>query len=249
MLDLSGRRLLITGASSGIGLAVASQARQAGATIVMLARDAARLAAAKLENGGEVVVADVRDPIAATEAVAAASAILGGLDGVICAAGVNIKKPVETITDQIWADVIATNLSGTFYICRAAVPFLRATLGPTKTIVTVGTGGALLPPGPNLAAYAASKGGVISMTKALARELAPAIRVNAVLPGNAATPLTEAIFAEMSETERETALSSYALGRLADPAEIARAILFLTSAVSSYVVGTSFSVDGGRIYH
>nr|WP_246347127.1 SDR family NAD(P)-dependent oxidoreductase [Sphingomonas jinjuensis] len=242
---------MVTGASSGIGLATARLFAQSGAQVALIARDATRLDQAATAVGGVGLVADVRDPAAVTAAVAAAVDSLGGLDGLVCAAGINARLPIESVSDALWADVIATNLSGTFYTCRAALPHLSVagTAGAPASIVTVASGGALLPPGSGYTAYAASKGGVVSLTKALAREAAPAVRVNCVLPGNASTPITQSLMATMTPTEREAKLAAYALGRIAEPLEIARAIKFLTSADSSYAVGTSLSIDGGRIFH
>lgn len=247
---LAGRRVLITGGSSGIGLATVRLFIAAGARVAILARNQDRLDAVASETAACTLPVDVRDSAATAAAVEAAASLLGGLDGLVCAAGINIRRTMEETTDAIWHDLIATNLSGTFYACRAALPHLRRGRDDRpSTIVTIATGGALLPPAPQITAYAASKGGIFSMTKAMALELAPAVRVNTVLPGNAATPLTQAIMDELDEKQRARKLGAYALRRLAEPEEIANAVLFLTSDESTYMTGASVSVDGGRIYH
>jgi NAD(P)-dependent dehydrogenase (short-subunit alcohol dehydrogenase family) len=111
---------------------------------------------------------------------------------------------------------------------------------PSATIVNIASGQGLLPNVPNNAAYAASKGGVVNLTRALAAELAPTIRVNSVCPGMVDTPMTSGL-------ERD--VSRYALKRIADPLEIAQAILFLTGTESSFITGAALAVDGGRTFH
>lgn len=250
---LAGRRIAITGGSSGIGLATARMFLEAGAKVAIIGRDRTRLDNATAGTAAMALSADVRDSTAVASALAAAATGLGGLDGLVCAAGINVRRAVEATDDDVWQNLIATNLSGSFYACRAALPYLRAASATDRqnasTIVTIATGGALVPPAPHIVAYAASKGGLLAMTKALAIELAPEVRANCILPGNTATPLTQEIMSELSEEQRRRKLGAYAMKRLAHPEEIASAILFLTSHEASYMTGASLSVDGGRIYH
>ena len=133
--------------------------------------------------------------------------------------------------------MLEVNLTGTYIVVRCALPWLAR--APFATIVNIASGQSLLPT-PNLTAYAASKGGVVNLTRALAAELAPAIRVNSVCPGLVDTPMTAGL-------ERD--VSRYALERMADPLEIAQAILFLTGTESSFVTGAALAIDGGRTFH
>lgn len=139
---------------------------------------------------------------------------------------------------QAWREVIAINLIGPHMLVKAALPFLRA--APWATIVNLASGQGLQPAGPANHAYAASKGGLINLTRSLARELAPAIRVNSVCPGMVETPLTEG---------RSGDGSQYALGRNGTALEVAQAVLFMSSPESAFVTGTALAVDGGRTFH
>jgi NAD(P)-dependent dehydrogenase (short-subunit alcohol dehydrogenase family) len=153
---------------------------------------------------------------------------------------------METTTDE-WNTTIAVNLTGTFLCVQCAVPFLRQ--AERATIVNIASGVGLLPTGGGSTAYVASKGGVIAMTRALAAELAPSIRVSAVCPGAVETPMTNGTLRDAAGTVIPAIVHRYALGRPAAPEEIAAAILFLTSHESSFVTGINLAVDGGRTYH
>ena len=155
--------------------------------------------------------------------------------------------PAEEITQGAWDTTIAVNLTGTFLCVQAAVPLLRQ--AGKATIVNIASGVGLLPTGGGSTAYVASKGGVIAMTRTLAAELAPAIRVNAVCPGAVETPMTDGTLRDATGAVIPAIVNRYALGRPAAPAEIAAAILFLTAHESSFVTGVSLAVDGGRTYH
>ena len=137
-----------------------------------------------------------------------------------------------------WRHVLDVNLTGAYIVVRSCLPWLQQAAG--ATIVNVGSGQSLLPNAPRRTAYAASKGGVLNLTRALAAELAPTIRANTVCPGLVDTPMANGMHANAR---------NYALKRLAQPDEIARAILFLTSTDSSYVTGAALAVDGGRSFH
>jgi NAD(P)-dependent dehydrogenase (short-subunit alcohol dehydrogenase family) len=138
----------------------------------------------------------------------------------------------------VWRQVLEVNLTGTFLVSQACLPWLRKAQG--ASIVNIASAAGLLPNAPGLTAYAASKGGVVNLTRAMAAELAPAIRVNCVCPGVVDTPMADGLHANVG---------NYALKRLADPEEIARVILFLTSSDGSYVTGAALAADGGRSFH
>jgi NAD(P)-dependent dehydrogenase (short-subunit alcohol dehydrogenase family) len=163
---------------------------------------------------------------------------MGGIDGVVNAAGIVIRGPVLEVGLAEWRRVIDVNLTGIYIVVRCCLPWLMK--APAATVVNIASGQGLLPNSPEMTAYAASKGGVVNLTRALAAELAPAIRVNSVCPGVVNTPMT-------AGGQRD--VSPYALKRVADPLEIAHALLFLTGAESSFVTGAALAVDGGRTFH
>ncbi|MPR08678.1 SDR family NAD(P)-dependent oxidoreductase [Microvirga tunisiensis] len=235
---LADRRILITGAASGIGRATAELFMEEGARVILLDRNSDG-AKATLGNGDGVAIGvDITDETAVAQAVEHAASALGGIDGVINAAGIMPTGPTMDITSETWRQVIDVNLSGTFFVAQACLPWLKRK--KDSTIVNISSGAGLLPNAPGLVAYAASKGGVIALTKALASDLAPDIRVNCVCPGMVDTPMADRFRANVG---------NYALKRLADPTEIARAMLFLSCPESSYVTGATLAVDGGRTFH
>jgi NAD(P)-dependent dehydrogenase (short-subunit alcohol dehydrogenase family) len=241
---LAGRRLLVTGAGSGIGKATAELFAREGARMALLDfnADSVGKVAAALE--AEPFVLDVADEEKVRRTVSEAAERLGGLDGLANVAGMAIPAPLPQTTLADWNRVIAVNLTGPFLICREARPYLED--NERATIVNVSSGSALLPISLAIGSYVASKAGLIGFSKALAYELAPKIRVNVVCPGAVDTPiLPDVVRDSANDPER----SPYALKRVATPEEIAEAVLFLTSHESSYVTGTTFAVDGGRTFH
>ena len=251
MSGVEGRAFFVTGGASGIGLAVARLALQRGAKVCVVDRDADALMRAARELGSEaqVIACDVADAARVKEAVALAAARLGRLDAVVNAAGVDHLTPLERIADEDWARTLAVNLTGPMLVCRAAVPHLRRAGG--GTIVNIASAAGLVPL-PGRSAYCASKAGVIMFGKALAMELAAdGIRVNAVCPGAVDTPLFRTSYedAEDASGALEAIRQRYALRRVAQPEELAEAVLYLSSSASSYVTGTAHAVDGGRSYH
>jgi NAD(P)-dependent dehydrogenase (short-subunit alcohol dehydrogenase family) len=247
MQRLVGRRIAITGGASGIGRATAERFAREGAAVAVLDRDAVQAQTAAESIGARWFAADVSDAAEVGSAVAAAAGALGGLDGLVNAAGIFFDRGLMETEPEIWHQTIAVNLTGTFLCVQAAVPFLRQ--AAHATIVNIGSGVGLLPTGGGSTAYVASKGGVIAMTRALAAELAPSIRVNVVCPGAVETPMTEGTLRDAAGSVVPAIVSRYALARPAAPDEIAAGILFLTSHESSFVTGISLAVDGGRTFH
>ena len=247
MPRLAGRKIAITGGASGIGRATAELFSREGAVVAVLDRDAAQAEAVARSIGGPAFAVDVSDAAEVGRVMAAAAGALGGLDGLVNAAGVFINRGVMETGPEIWHRTISVNLTGTFLCVQAVVPFLRQ--AESSTIVNIGSGVGLLPTGGGSSAYAASKGGVIALTRALAAELAPAIRVNVVCPGAVETPMTEGTLRDTAGAVVPAIVGRYALGRPATPEEIASGILFLTSHESSFVTGISLAVDGGRTFH
>jgi NAD(P)-dependent dehydrogenase (short-subunit alcohol dehydrogenase family) len=181
---------------------------------------------------------DITDEQAVTAGIAEGAAALGGIDGLVNAAGIMLRGLVGEVAAAEWRRILEVNLTGTYIVVRGCLPWLMQSAG--ATIVNIGSAQGLLPNAPGFSAYAASKGGVVNLSRALAAELAPAVRVNCVCPGMVDTPMADGFRANVG---------NYALKRLADPLEIARAILFLTSADSSYVTGATLAADGGRSFH
>ncbi|SFK84812.1 SDR family NAD(P)-dependent oxidoreductase [Falsiroseomonas stagni] len=235
---LAGRRIVVTGAASGIGLCTARLFASEGARLILLDRAGDSLAPVAAELGAHACAVDVTDEPSVAAAIADGAAALGGIDGVVNAAGIMIRGMVAEVDAARWRQILEVNLTGTYIVVRACLSWL--TQGPGSTIVTIGSAQGLLPNAPGFTAYAASKGGVVNLSRALAAELAPAIRVNCICPGMVDTPMADGYRANVG---------NYALRRLADPLEIARAILFLTSAESSYVTGATLAADGGRSFH
>lgn len=250
MFDMAGRTALVTGASSGIGRAVTLRLVEAGARVALVALpDPALEETADLcrEREGSVVAvaADVGDPAAVERAFEVAES-LGPVDAVFNAAGTSTVALAAETSDEQWQRQLRVNLTGTFHVLRTAARIMS----PRGHGAIVVTGSELAIMGQSgYVAYSATKGGVLAMMRALAAELAPrGVRVNAVCPGTVDTPLLAAEFAlaidpalERLETER-----GIALGRIAQPDEIASAVVFLLSDAASYMTGAQLVVDGGR---
>lgn len=244
--SLTGRRILITGAGSGIGLAIARRFADEGARLTLLDLKSAAAADIAKQSDGVALDVDVTDEARIADAVECGARAMGGLDGVVNAAGIVAMSSLANTSLQAWQRMLAVNLTGPFLVCRAALPWLMQT--PGSTIVNIASAQALRPVGASCS-YAASKAGLMNFTKSIAAELAPAIRANVVCPGIVDTPMVAAARAGGDQREVVLKASDYALQRMAQPHEIAAAVLFLTSTESSFVTGAALAVDGGRTFH
>jgi NAD(P)-dependent dehydrogenase (short-subunit alcohol dehydrogenase family) len=239
--------VLITGGGSGIGLASAMLFARQGAAVALVGRTASRLEAACeiIRRAGGIamsVPADVTVECSVQQAVYDALRVFGRLDTVVTAAGVATRAArVGETTDESWDEVVATNLTGTFRTIRATLPHLVERRG--GSIVTVASIAALVGM-KDMAAYSAAKGGVVALTRVTAVEYGPAgVRANCVCPGTVHTPMTADYLAA---PRRWTAAgAANPLLRVAQPDDIARAIIFLGSDDSRFVNGAVLTIDGG----
>jgi NAD(P)-dependent dehydrogenase (short-subunit alcohol dehydrogenase family) len=245
-LRLDGRVALVTGGSRGLGLGIALALAHAGADVALAARTRGELdlAARLIEKRGRralVLEADLVEAERARQIVRETAAQLGRLDVLVNAAGINLRRPVETFTEADFDQLMAVNLKSAFFACQEAAPLMRAQ-GKGK-IINVGSLAFEIVI-PNIALYAMSKGGMRQMTRALALEWARhGINVNAIAPGRFWTQLTDAVFS--APELHESAVSVIPMGRPGLPQDLAGAALLLASDASDYITGQTIVVDGG----
>ena len=234
--SLEGRLALVTGASRGIGRAIAAELARAGASVVVGYRSGAEEAEAlATEVGGRAVQADVGDPEQAARLVEEA----GDLDILVNNAGLTRDGLILRMSDEDWRTVLDTNLGGVFHTCRAAA---RGMMKKRRGAIVNLTSVVGLHGNPGQTNYAASKAGIVGFTKSLAKEMASrGVRANAVAPGYIQTALTEVL----SDEVQQAILANTPLGRLGTPEDVAGAVRFLCSDEASFVTGEVLLVDGG----
>ena len=241
MFDLTGKKALVTGASGGIGGAVAEALHAAGATVVLSGTREAPLQelAGKLGERAHVATANLGDAAAVEALPKAASEAMGGIDILVNNAGITRDNLFMRMSDEEWAQVIEVNLTSSFRLCRAVLRgMMKARWGRIVNIGSVvgATGN------PGQGNYAAAKAGLVGMSKSLAYEVASrGITVNCVAPGFIETAMTD----KLNDEQKGKILTQIPAGRMGSAQEIAAAVLYLSSAEAGYVTGATLHVNGG----
>ena len=247
MFNLSGKVALITGGNGGIGLGMAKGLAQAGARVIIAARNAEKSSAAvealrALRSDSFALQADVTDEGQVQQLFADLATRCGRLDILVNNAGTTVRKSVDQLALSEWRQVIDTNLTSAFLCCKAAHPLMRKSGG--GKIINIGSMMSIFG-APYAPAYGASKGGIVQLTKSMASSWAPdGIQVNAVLPGWIQTELTDGARAQVPGLN-ERVIARTAAGRWGQPQDLAGIAVFLASGASDFITGTAIPVDGG----
>lgn len=242
-IDLRGKRVVVTGAAGGLGRALAHGFSDAGAAVLAADLDLAGATQTMAGRSGAATLLDIRDMESCTACIAEAVKRLGGVDVLVNNAALYAglaRKPFEQIDGATWDRVMEVNVKGTWQMCKAATPALRAARG--GAIIQVGSA-TVFSGSPHWMHYVASKGAIIAMSRVMAKELgADGIRVNILAPG---VTMTEASL-EHFEDARSYGAARAALGRNAEPEDIIGAALFLASDSARFMTGQTLVVDGGK---
>jgi NAD(P)-dependent dehydrogenase (short-subunit alcohol dehydrogenase family) len=246
--DFTNKRVLVTGGTRGIGNAVVNAFNKAGAHVAINGRtaDSVEKTISSISDNKRLFAApgDVGTVEGCENAVNSAIEVLGGLDILVNSAGVGVDVSMEESDESLWDTTLNVNLKGTFFCCRAALGALRESGG---NIINIASDAGLMG-NPNSSIYCASKGGVVNMTRAMALELAPEVRVNCVCPGYVDTDMVRRDWIDKNDDPEslEKMLCDYApMKRMATPAEIASSVMYLASVESAFITGSALQIDGG----
>ena len=247
-MDFKDKRVLVTGGSRGIGFGIAKAFINAGARVAVNGRTKQSVSAAfeKLGDGERLVAApgDIGTVPGCESVVRTAIDAFGGLDILVNSAGIGAGRPIADSDEKMWDDHVDVNLKGTFFCCRAALPELRKSNG---NIVNIASDAGLMGV-PGITVYCASKGGVVNMTRAMALEVAPDVRVNCVCPGYVDTDMIRRDHIDKKDdpAAAEQRMIDYApMKRITTPVEISQGVLYLASFEARFVTGVALPIDGG----
>jgi len=246
--DFTNKRVLVTGGTRGIGNAVVNAFNEAGAHVAINGRTAESVEKVISTNSDNerlfAAPGNVGTVMGCENAVNSAIEVLGGLDILVNSAGVGVDVAMEESDESLWDTTLNVNLKGTFFCCRAALGALRESEG---NIINIASDAGLMG-NPNSSIYCASKGGVVNMTRAMALELAPKVRVNCVCPGYVDTDMVRRDWIDKGDdpVNLEKMLCDYApMKRMATPEEIASSVLYLATVESEFITGSALQIDGG----
>jgi NAD(P)-dependent dehydrogenase (short-subunit alcohol dehydrogenase family) len=242
-----GKAAVVTGAGKGIGRAVAELLVARGAKVAVVDVDSSAAETVAKQVGGVAIEADVSDASAAQRSVARAFEALGRIDVLVCSAGIQRYGNVVETPEAVWDEVLGVNLKGAYLMAKHCVPHLVATgAGAIVNVASVQAFAAQR----GVAAYSASKGGLVALTRAMAIDHAPVVRANCVCPGSVDTPMLRHA-AELFADDPEEAIRDWGamhpLGRTAQPEEIAEVVAFLASPAASFITGSAILADGGLL--
>jgi NAD(P)-dependent dehydrogenase (short-subunit alcohol dehydrogenase family) len=244
LLDLTDRRVIVTGGARGIGLALVESFLAEGSRVAVLDLDVSSLDALVGSRGGDLVAitCDVRSEDSVSAAVAAAVEQLGGIDVLVNNAGINVQSLLEETSDEAWTRCFDVNVGGVFRVSKAVIPYLK---GQRFGRIINAASFAAVVPSVGSAAYAASKSAVVQLTRVLASELGPwDITVNAYAPGMVPTAMNG--FAELPTAQQDELLDTLSVRRWEEPEDVANVVRFLASDQAGYVTGALIDVSGGK---
>lgn len=245
LFTLSDRVAIVTGGTRGIGRVIAQQLAKAGTKVAVVGRDSTKgeiVVKEIREAGGEagLVLGDISDDNQCREIVRKAAEHYGQIDILVNCAGGLTATPIEEITREEWDSILGVNLSGTFFMIQSALPFLEKSRA--GRIINISSNAGRMGGYANSQSYTASKGGVIAITKGIARKLAPKqITVNVVCPGTTKTEMSQ----EYDEETLKTLVGRIPLGRLGSPEDTAAAVCFFASEEAGFITGAVLDVNGG----